>query len=127
LNAPVLVIEDDQDTCATIEQVLLADNITSQCVQTRDDALLLLDKGVRPSCILVDYMMPGTSLTEFIYILQALGLASARIVLTTASSDIEDVAKRLGIRYTLRKPIMPDDLIRVVKSAIESGEHAAVP
>lgn len=127
MNAPVLIIEDDDDTCAVLEQLLLSADIESKCVASRDDALSLLKKGVRPSCFLVDYMMPGISLTEFIYTLQALGLASSRIVLTTAYSDIDDVAKRLGIRYTLRKPITPEDLIRVVNSAIESGERPASP
>ena len=125
MNTSVIVIEDDPDTSATIEQLLLVENIRCKCVRSREAALALIKKGVRPPCILIDYMMPGMSLSEFIHHLDELRLTNSRIVLATAYSCIDEVATRHGIRYTLRKPIDPDDLLRVVRSAVESGEHAA--
>jgi CheY-like chemotaxis protein len=119
-NASVIVIEDDQDTSSTIEQLLLLEQIRCKCVTSRDAALSLIKRGVRPACILVDYMMPGMSLSEFLHSLSVLGLANSRIVLATAHAPIEDVAARHGIRYMLRKPIDPDELLEVVRSAVES-------
>jgi CheY-like chemotaxis protein len=126
VSPSVIVIEDDRDTAATIEQLLLLENIPCKSVNSREAAIHLIRKGARPPCILVDYMMPGMSLAEFVDALSESGARNSRLVLATAYSCIEEVAMRHGIRYMLRKPFDPDELLKVVKSAVESGQHRAI-
>jgi CheY-like chemotaxis protein len=119
----VLIIEDHEDSCKTLEAILVSANFACECVESRNEAVRLLNSGLVPACILTDYLMPGMSMTEFLDKTKALGI---RIVLVTALTSVDSIAKRFGLRYFVRKPVVPDELIRMVKLAVESGEHAAI-
>jgi CheY-like chemotaxis protein len=123
MKPKILIVEDNNETALALDTLLTSAGFRCTAVESRDAALSLLQSGYVPVCILMDYMMPGTSMTVFMNEIEELGL---RIVLMTAYSDIERIAKRFGIRYILRKPVIPADVISVVKQAVESGEHAAV-
>jgi DNA-binding NtrC family response regulator len=115
----VLLVEDDTDTRETLTVILSAD---FECigVPSRDDAIALIEAGIRPSCVLMDYMMPGMSLEEFLSRSSPFALD---IVLLTAHRDARDISRHCGISMTLEKPIPPDAVVSVVKHVVSATDQ----
>jgi DNA-binding NtrC family response regulator len=122
-QTPVLLIEDNEDTLDTLEILLESSGFECRRATSRDKALEILKSGFLPGCVLMDYMMPGMSLTRFLSEAADMNL---KIMLVSAHSDIHRLSKRFGIRHFIQKPIDPDELIHAVKTTIESGQHSAV-
>ena len=118
----ILVVEDDTDTRETLE-ILLAGPFNCRSASSRDQALRMIKGGYLPGCILMDYSMPGMSLEEFMEEIRPYNL---ELVLTSAHADAEEVARLLGIKHTLIKPIRADELLTKISTVVGSGEHAAI-
>src|SRR5579862_2785151 len=121
-HSKLLIVEDDVDTRETLA-VLLAGQFDCRDAATRDGALKLIKGGFLPSCVLMDYSMPGMSLEAFMRQVKPYNL---EVVLTTAHSDSDGIARRVGIKHILIKPMSPDELIGTIKMVVGSGEHAAI-
>lgn len=117
----LFIVEDDADTREMLE-VLLSSYFNCRVAASRDDALEALKSGYVPACVLMDYSMPGLSLDEFMLQSKSYKLG---IVLTTAHSEADDIARKFGIRCII-KPIRPDELIATIQQVIGSGERAAI-
>ena len=118
---PVLIIEDDADTRATI-MLILSQQYDCMGVDSRNAALELLQAGYRPSCVLMDYCMPGMELEEFLQQSQPFDL---QVVLMTAFFQADRLASSLGLKGFLEKPLCPDSTIRMVQWVIESAKRAS--
>jgi CheY-like chemotaxis protein len=102
----ILIVEDDADTSEIIG-VLLSASYECAAVASRDEALGLLQSGFVPACVLMDLMMPGMSLEEF---LQQSKQWNLNIILMTGHYDVSEMAKISGIGRCLQKPIRPEFL-----------------
>ena len=121
MRPAVLLVEDDEDTSFTLESLLELEKINCKSARSRDEALKILNDGYTPACVLMDYMMPGMSLSEFVKKTDAEKL---KMILVTAHTDINRIAKRFGVRHIVRKPIDLDELLRAIKSCVDGKERA---
>jgi CheY-like chemotaxis protein len=118
----VLVVEDDE---ATRSVLVLTLSFQFDCmgVSSRDAALSLLRAGHRPSCVLMDYTMPGLDLKEFLQQAQPFNL---KVVLMTAVPRARHEARSLGLHYVLEKPLLPDEIIDMLHNIVGGSEPASL-
>jgi DNA-binding NtrC family response regulator len=117
----VLIIDDDADTRATI-MLILSQQFDCMSVPSRNAALELLQAGYRPSCVLMDYCMPGMELDEFLKQSQPFKL---QVVLMTAFFQADRLARTFGLRGFLEKPLCPDATVQMVEWVIEGARRAS--
>jgi CheY-like chemotaxis protein/anti-sigma regulatory factor (Ser/Thr protein kinase) len=102
----VLVVEDDRDTREGVSELLRRAGYTVACASNGQEALDYLRHAEPPAIILLDLMMPVMDGEHF---LAARALSPALrpipVVLLSASSDLEQRAKRLSVTSHMKKPI----------------------
>lgn len=122
LKPRVLIVEDDPDTRMTME-ALLSDQFEVKDTASREEALAAIQMGYVPSCVLMDYCMPGMPLECF---MQESKNYHLEVLLITAHPDGQQIAGAFGIKHVLFKPVRPDELPAAVKEVIIHGEHATL-
>jgi CheY-like chemotaxis protein len=112
----ILIVENDEDTAEMLPLLLS----TFQCVSvsSRDEALELIKAGLAPACVLMDYMMPGMTLADF---LQETERFNLKILLMTGHDDALTIAQLPGISGSLQKPIAPDLIVQVVEKFVTAS------
>ena len=112
---PIMIVDDHEDTGNTYH-IFLKD---MNCVLSpnRDAAIACINAGTIPSCIVMDYSMPGMSLQTFIEKIESLHIP---IVLVSAIFDADLLAKNIGLRYYLPKSATPEAFRATVRCAIQS-------
>jgi CheY-like chemotaxis protein len=120
-NRPILLIDDDPQSCELITAILSVDDFQ---VLSAPDGLsgIELARTARPIAIILDMMMPGM---DGIGTLQRLRqdpvLKDIPVVGITASTDLTYTAKafRTGAQFFLPKPFRAASLLRVVELAAD--------
>lgn len=126
LRGPILVIDDDpfmrEITRVNLEgagyTVALAEHGVDGAVQIR---------ALRPSAVILDFAMPGSSGLEILRDLRAdAQVADTPVVMVSAwnSDDARIDAEALGA-YWLEKPIMGDTLVRAVQESLSRARVAS--
>jgi CheY-like chemotaxis protein len=109
----VLVVDDDPDIRATIQEVLEMEGFAVETARNGREALDLLKDGVHPCVVLLDLMMPVLTGWEFLEARRASrGLLEVPVVV------VSTVAERLsdaGATDVVRKPPDIETLLRVVR------------
>jgi two-component system response regulator AtoC len=108
----ILIVEDDPDTSFTLAEILRDNGYEVSTAIDRDDAESIM-ASCRVDLILLDYMMPGQSASKFLLTLNA-SHPDIRIVLITAGNRVAEIARMLGIREFVGKPVIPEELLKVL-------------
>ena len=108
----VLIVDDDPDTLEIIGQIL-SSSYEVKTVLSRDEALEAINGGCQPSCVLMDYKMPGMTLEEFLKQPKTLHL---RIVLMTGHGDAIRISELAGLSSSLQKPLTSESILQSVQS-----------
>ncbi|HTA21704.1 MAG TPA: response regulator [Polyangia bacterium] len=112
----ILLIEDDRDICAIVEQVLADEGYETIGVSNGVEGLQRLRAPApRPFLIVLDLMLPLMDAWQFRA--EQLGdarLAQIPVVIFSANPKVEQHAAALGAAGVLRKPPNLDDLLSVV-------------
>ena len=108
----VLIVDDDSDTLEVIGRIL-SPSYDVKTVDSRDEALAVINAGFLPSCVLMDYKMPGMTFEEFLKQPKALHL---RIVLMTGRGDSVRISELAGLSSSLQKPLTPESILQAVQS-----------
>ena len=126
MSRKILIADDNPDIVKAIDIRLRA---AGYQVISAFDSIQAVRKAHResPDAIILDIMMPAG---DGFSVLDKLALSSDTIVLPvivlTASPrfDIEDKLKARGVRFFLRKPYDPDELLKCVKKCLgeDSGQ-----
>lgn len=112
----ILIVDDFVDDCLFLQTVLEIEDFT---VDIADNGWAAVDiiREMRPNVVLLDILLPdmiGYSIVERIR--QDPNLSEIRIVLTTASSILEESASMAsGADAFIRKPFDPDYVLALVK------------
>jgi CheY-like chemotaxis protein len=117
----ILLVDDDEDTCASMADVL-AD--LGYPVEVATDARTALDlaRGRRYSLALLDYKMPEMSGVElFLRIRQFSPDTSGIMVTAFPEDDVRRAAESAGIQRVLPKPIAFDELLPLIEGTV--GNH----
>jgi CheY-like chemotaxis protein len=125
----LLLIEDDEALQQAIALAFELEGFRVVRATGGQEALNLLDSGLKPEVILLDLMMPGMSGLDFLQLVKEKPDARKDIpviVLTAADlSTLKD--SRLGLaRFVIGKPFEVDDVLRSIGQAVrEQGREAA--
>jgi CheY-like chemotaxis protein len=109
---PVLVVDDDPDIRETLREVIEAEGFAVVCAANGRAALEALGRGVRPSLVVLDLMMPAMSGWELLAAIRAdRSLADLPVAVISAGGRTPPP----GATCFLRKPIDLDTLIDLVR------------
>jgi DNA-binding response OmpR family regulator len=109
----VLIVEDDPDTSLTLAEFLRNNGYRVSTAVDRDEAISIL-QTTKIDTVLLDYMMPGQSASRFLNQIRST-YPKTRVVLMTAGSRVESITKMLGVDDYIGKPILPDELLDILK------------
>src|SRR5262245_64661015 len=105
-HRPVLVVEDDEELCYAFVTGLQLAGFEALGVANGQEALDLLQRGLRPCLILLDVLMPEMNGIEFrTKQLASPELASIPVAICTALPDIAPESILEGIVALLQKPV----------------------
>lgn len=116
----VLVVDDYADVREMYADYLKFEGFRVTTAANGPEALVAA-RAERPDLILMDVTMPGMDgFTATERIKEDPALASVPVLILTAHvfAEYEEKAKRAGCNGFIRKPCLPDELARAVRTAI---------
>ncbi len=116
-GAPILIVEDHDDTREMVAVLLAADGFNVVTAENGRRGLERLMQS-RPCLVLLDLMMPVMSGWEFRKAQTAIQdseLAATPVLLLTAVPEPEQAAEQLRVAGVLPKPLNFDQLIETVR------------
>ena len=114
----ILVVDDEPSILQSTAMLLQELGFEAS---TLSDATRILDtlRAGRPDVLLQDVRMPGLDLGALFAAVRAdPAIARTRILLFSASMDLDEVADGLGAHDKLEKPFRPAELARAIQLAI---------
>lgn len=112
-NHSVLIVEDDQDICALLKDILNTYNISNYSANSLMTAKLALLR-YKPTHILLDYRLPDGTGKELIDYLVIKG-SDTKIILSTGHiEEIEEADFLTFISDLIVKPFTKDNIIRAL-------------
>jgi two-component system chemotaxis response regulator CheY len=109
----VLVVDDDPDILATVEQILEIEGYAVLSARNGAEALSVLESH-RPDVIILDLMMPVMDGWEFRRRLNGHPASDTPIIVVSADRDIARKAATIQADGYIAKPFDLDDLLREV-------------
>jgi CheY-like chemotaxis protein len=116
----ILVIDDDPDILATVEQILLVEGYDVTAARNGAEALQVLD-SLAPDVIILDLMMPVMDGWEFRRRLHDHRAANTPVIVVSADRDVSRKAASIAADGFLAKPFDLDHLLD------EIGRFAPLP
>lgn len=116
----VLVVDDDDELCTTICEVLRDDGFATASVP-HGAAALEMAKAHEPALILLDLRMPIMDGWSFVEQYRRASVTPAAIILMSGNADLEGIAQHLGADGHLRKPFDIEELRSCVAARLDTG------
>ena len=115
MSRTVLVVDDDPDLRAALEEVLVEAGYNAVLAKNAEHALQLLKTVARPCLVLLDYTMPGAGAEGFLSAIEALSDAESFAVVLM--SGMRGVQIKVGNRIAanLPKPFEMDNLLALLQ------------
>src|SRR5262245_32029743 len=109
---PILVVENDEDTVATLRMLLEDEGYTSCAAGDVANALMSLER-LHPGLVLLDWSLDDGSGEEVLHAAQQRLAARTPVVLMTGSTSVGSGSSKAA-DAVLRKPFDVSELLRVV-------------
>jgi len=126
MNQPanILLVDDEPGMQRYIRTLLEVDNYKVETASTGEEALELLQKGLRPDMVLLDLLMPGIDGLQTLEELRKLQ-SGLKVVMLSCVSDTRKVVQaiRLGAHDYLTKPFQKADLNRLIDQCLETNQQ----
>jgi DNA-binding NtrC family response regulator len=126
MNQPanILLVDDEPGMQRYIRTLLEVDNYKVETASTGEEALELLQKGLRPDMVLLDLLMPGIDGLQTLEELRKLQ-PGLKVVMLSCVSDTRKVVQaiRLGAHDYLTKPFQKADLNRLIDQCLETNSQ----
>ncbi|MBI5631936.1 MAG: response regulator [Nitrospirae bacterium] len=114
----ILIVEDEDTLCASLQRVFRRDGYEADIADSAETAFGILENN-RYDLIITDIILPGISGIELIsrYKEQNPG---QKVIIMTAYASLQTAvdALRVGASDFIVKPVMHDELKRMVKKAL---------
>jgi two-component system cell cycle response regulator DivK len=114
----VLIVDDHVDSRELIVAVLQDLGVTTAEAGTGSDALRRASSSPLPSVVLIDLTLPDCHGTDVVRALKA-SASTRHIPIIALSASVmasdKEAAARAGCAAFLEKPVMPDDVLDLVK------------
>jgi CheY-like chemotaxis protein len=104
-NSKILLVDDEPAMLRYIKTLLEVDDYKVQTATTGEEALALVNKGLRPDLVLMDLLMPGIDGLQTLEQLRQLQ-PGVKVVILSCVGDTKKVvqAMRLGAQDYITKP-----------------------
>ena len=113
----VLLVDDEELVRASTRDLLWDLGYDVVDVGSAEEALRVLEEGVRPHLLLTDHLLPGMTGLELAE-RHSVQDRSARIIISSGHADLDSVAGRFRL---LPKPFLRTELAHAVASALEDS------
>jgi CheY-like chemotaxis protein len=119
INGPILVVDDDSDIRDMMELVLQMRGYDVVSARDGEDAIEQLQRGPRPSLVLLDLMLPRIDGVEVVRTIKAdPRLAPIPVVIISGDTAAREKARQGGADACLLKPIELDELVHTVRGFV---------
>lgn len=113
----LLIVDDDEDTCATLSDILTDLGYQVTVSYRGCDALDLLKQQPYPLALL-DYKLPGMTGVELFQRMRDIsGDIEGLLVTAFVSTETEEKAEDVGLRCVIRKPVDVPRLLASIDAA----------
>lgn len=119
----ILVIDDDIDMCHLLDRFLTKNGFSVQVSYSKDNAFALIEKN-NYDVVLSDFRLGNTDGREILNKVREKD-PTTQVIIITGYSDVKiavDVIK-LGAFDYITKPLLPDEILLLVKRAIAKKEN----
>lgn len=122
--ANILLVDDEPGMQRYIRTLLEVDNYKVETANTGEEALELVQKGLRPDLVLLDLLMPGIDGLQTLEELRKLQ-PGLKVVMLSCVSDTRKVVQaiRLGAHDYLTKPFQKAELNRLIDQCLETNQQ----
>ena len=122
--AKILLVDDEPGMLRYIRTLLEVDNYKVETASTGEEALEMVQKGLRPDLVLLDLLMPGIDGLQTLEQLRKMQ-PGLKVVMLSCVNDTRKVvqAMRLGAHDYLTKPFQKAELNRLSISASETNQQ----
>jgi len=125
MSKTVYIVDDEESVIASLQNLLEAEGYAISSFTSSSDFLSEADYKT-PGCLITDLNMPGFDGFDVSEQLTERGYSIPTIFLTGFGTiPITVRAMKAGAFEFLTKPVMPDDLIKVVEDALALSEKSA--
>ena len=124
-TAKILLVDDEPGMLRYIKTLLEVDDYKVETATTGEEALELVDKGLRPDLVLLDVLMPGIDGLQTLEQLRQ-KQPGVKVVMLSCVSDTRKVvhAMKLGAQDYLTKPFQKAELDAVIDLSLGNGKQA---
>ena len=112
----IMIVDDEPDVRNTVKTVLEKNGYKVVTAINGEDCLKKLQTE-KPNLILMDIMMPGTSVKDIVPKIKGIKIAYLSVV-RTSEVEKEDLMKSKNIVDFIQKPFDIDDLLKRVKKIV---------
>lgn len=118
----ILVVDDDQDVLAVMEQALQAEGARTKCCSDGNSAVALCERE-NPELVVLDMMLPKRSGFLVLERIKQMGDEAPRVIMVTANEGRrhQAYAESLGVDAYLHKPVRLERLV-ILAHELLSGE-----
>jgi two-component system chemotaxis response regulator CheY len=121
----VLLVEDDRQLHEAMRHILEAEGYRVIGAFDGEEALERLRRGQRPSCIVLDLMLPRKDGHAFRREqLADLDLADIPVIAFSGDERIAERAQTLGVRHWFRKPVDVGQLLEAIGTYCPDDDEA---
>src|SRR5215813_15525900 len=123
-KANILLVDDEPGMLRYIKTLLEVDDYKVQTATTGEEALVLVNKGLRPDLVFMDLMMPGIDGLQTLEQLRQIQ-PGVKVVMLSCVGDTKKVvqAMRLGAHDYLTKPFQKAELDAVIDQCLGTNQE----
>jgi len=123
-NSKILLVDDEPGMLRYIKTLLEVDDYKVQTATTGEEALALVNKGLRPDLVLMDLLMPGIDGLQTLEQLRQLQ-PGVKVVILSCVGDTKKVvqAMRLGAQDYITKPFQKAELDAVIDTCLSKNQQ----
>ena len=116
LRRRVVIVEDDSDIASLLTDILDTEGYAP--VAVGEASRLVAELEPRPALIVLDLRLTRGGADEILVALRERGMGDVPILLLSASTDLPERARALGIAAYLAKPFELDELLVAVRRLV---------
>jgi two-component system, NtrC family, response regulator AtoC len=120
----ILLVDDEPGMLRYIRTLLEVDDYTVQTASTGEEALQLVQKGLRPHLVLLDLLMPGIDGLQTLEQMRQ-QMPGVKVVMLSCVSDTRKVVQaiRLGAHDYITKPFQKAELDAVIDQCLGKNQQ----